>query len=83
MPRDPALEAVHRQAAKPGVADPNAFARWDFDGEELSRRARAIFDIEGELAKLIRQARRAGWSQAMVITALRDAAADIEREPEL
>jgi len=37
------IAAVKAQAAAPGVADPNGFARWRFDGERLifagSRRA--------------------------------------------
>jgi len=37
---DPMTAAAHRQAAKPGCANPNGWARWDYNPhtEELSLR---------------------------------------------
>lgn len=37
---DPRTAAAHRQAAKPGCANPNGWARWDFDAETEELRLR-------------------------------------------
>lgn len=77
------LDAVHRQAAAPGVANPNGFARWDFNGEDLELRAKPAFDVAAKVSGLIADARKHGHAPGHIVRALREAAKALEEEPEL
>jgi len=70
--RDPALAAVHRQAEKPGVADPNSYARWHMQGGDLAlRRVPVNFDLAAKLKKLCEAARKAGATDGFIASTLR------------